>query len=182
LIEIGALHLKTALLYYYRFKRQYVCVDECHSCFGEIADILVDTKKHHYEIEIKISKGDLNAEKKKMKHKYSEDEKWTKRHNNGANKFYLCVPTDLIPYTKKWIQEINPKYGLIEFDINLYQKHIDNKRGYWLDKYICIRKNASMLHKNYNKHLSRNMSKRLSSALINAYTHNMNLIERLKNA
>ena len=165
-------------MYYYRFKRHYSVVDECYTCFREIADILVDTKKHHYEIEIKTSKSDLNAEKKKSKHKYSEDEKWIKKHNNGANKFYLCVPTELIPYAEKWIEEINKKYGLIEFDTNLYQKHIENNRGKWWDEYIHIRKNASMLHKNYNKHLTRNMIKRLPSALCNAYIKLIELIEK----
>lgn len=170
--NIGSLHLKTALLYYYRFKRQYVCVDECYSNFSEIADVLVDTGKHIYEIEIKTSKADLNNEKRKKKHQEYE-EGWKKTQKiKGANKFYLCVPTELIPYAEKWIQKINPKYGLIEFLSDHYEPD-----GQW-DRFLHFRKKASQLHKNYNTNLKRNITKRLSSALCNAYINQIHSMER----
>jgi hypothetical protein len=174
MINISSLHLKTALLYYYRFKRQYICVDECHSSFGEIADVLVDTGKSIYEIEIKLSKADLNKEKKKSKHnpeKYKNS--WS---GKGANLFYLCVPTELISYAEKWIQEINPKYGLIEFNSERYQK--DKKYMYhrW-NEFLHFKKRASQLHGNYNKKLSDNIISRLPSALCNAYINQIQLME-----
>lgn len=173
MFNISSLHLKTALLYYYRFKRQYTCVDEVCSSFNEIADILVDTGKEIYEIEIKISKSDLNAEKKKQKHMKSD--------MGGANKFYLCVPTELIPYAEKWIQEVNPKYGLIGFASESYKKDREQYGDYnkW-DTYRFFVKQASSLHKNYNKKLKDRIISRLGSALCNAYINQIEMMERNK--
>lgn len=161
--NITSLHLKTSLLYYYRFKRQYLVVDEVYSVCREKADILIDTKKAIFEIEIKINKGDLYKEKKKRKHKLDPELKC------GANNFYLCVPTDLISFAKKWIKEVNPKYGLIEFNTQYY---IERKARYnitqW-DKCLRFRKKALKLHNKYNIGLKQNIIKRLPSALVNAY-------------
>ena len=161
MINISSLHLKTSLLYYYRFKRGHLCVDECYSGCREKADILIDTKKSIYEIEIKLNKADLYKEKKKKKYKADSF--------RGANKFYLCVPTELIEFTKKWIAEVNPKYGLIEFNTQYY---IERKARYnithW-DKCLRFRKQALNLHKGYNIRLRQNIIKRLPSALCNAY-------------
>lgn len=179
-MSVGSFTLKTSLLYYYRFKRGYSVVDECYSNFGEIADVLVDTKKHHYEIEIKITKSDIRAEKKKAKHKDYEEGYKLKQKLMGANKFYLCVPSELIPYAEKWIQEVNPKYGLIEFNTERFDSDRNKNRAYYWNEYIHIRKNASMLHNNYNKHLTRNMIKRLSSALCNAYMSQISRIHQIE--
>jgi len=55
---ITSTHLKSALLHYCRFKRQWICADEVTS--GQfIADVLIDTGKFTIEIEIKISKSDF---------------------------------------------------------------------------------------------------------------------------
>ncbi len=172
MINITSLHLKTALMCYYRFKRQCLVADEIYSSFNEIADVLVDTGKEIYEIEIKISKSDLNAEKKKSKHKNSVDEKWLKRRERGANKFYLCVPTELIPYAEEWIQEVNPKYGLIGFNTERYIK-----RNYDWDQYRFFVKKASLLHKNYNKKLRDRIISRLGSISCNAYIKQIELME-----
>lgn len=159
--NISSLHLKTSLLYYFRFKRGYLCCDEVYSGCREKADILIDTKKSIYEIEIKTNKADLYKEKKKKKHKVDSF--------RGANKFYLCVPTNLVPFALKWIQDVNPKYGLIQFDTQYY---IERKARYnithW-DKCLRFRKQALNLHKEYNIILRQNMIKRLPSALCNAY-------------
>lgn len=161
--DITSLHLKTALLYYYRFKKQYMVVDEVYSICHEKADILIDTKKAIYEIEIKLNKADLRAEKKKKKHNFKNLKQL------GANQFYICTPTYLVSYALEWIKEINPKYGLIEFNTQYY---IERKARYniteW-DKCLRFRKKASRLHNKYNVHLRKNIIKRLSSALVNAY-------------
>ncbi len=176
IIKITSLHLKTALMCYYRFKRQYLVADEIYSSFHEIADVLVDTGEEIYEIEIKISKSDLNAEKKKSKHKNSDDTKWIKRRERGANKFYICVPMELIPYAEKWIEEVNPKYGLIGFNTERYMNRNNHYRDW--DQYRFFVKKASLLHKNYNKKLREKIISRLGSISCNAYIKQIELMER----
>ncbi len=173
IINITSLHLKTALLYYYRFKRQYICVDECSSNFGEVADVLVDTGKNIYEIEIKTSKADLSKEKSKRKHNKPKTDWEANQKVKGANQFYICVPTDLIPSAEKWIEEINPKYGLIEFNTERYKKS-----GFYWNELLHFKKRASMLNENYNQNIHKKIIKRLSSALCNAYINNIQLIKR----
>jgi len=162
-MKISSLTLKCALMYYFRFKRQYICVDECFSGFREYADILVDTGKAFREIEIKISKSDLLAEKKKIKHKVFKGKHKFYKPEWGANYFYICVPLELKEYAEKWIEEVNPKYGLIT-----YQDHEEVWRRKWEDKVHTCR-NAKKLHSGYNEKLKTSMLKRLSSALANSY-------------
>lgn len=168
--NISSLHLKTSLLYYFRFKRGYLCSDEVYSGCREKADILIDTKKAIFEIEIKLNKADLYKEKKKKKHKVSSF--------RGANKFYLCVPTHLVSFTLEWIKEVDSRYGLIEFNTSYY---IERKARYnitqW-DKCLRFRKKATRLHNKYNIHLRQNIIKRLSSALCNAYIDLLESIEQ----
>ncbi len=161
-MNVGALHLKTALLYYYRFKRGYLCSDEVYSTYGQIADVLVDTGKTIYEIEIKTNKSDLYKEKKKAKHK-PDNTRYT------VNKFSLCVPTELIPFAKKWIEEVNPKYGLIEFNTQYYTERKARYNITQWDKCLRVIKSATKLHKEYNVRLRNNIIKRIPSALCNAY-------------
>lgn len=159
---MNALLLKTSLLYYYRFKRGYLCSDEVYSTYGQIADILVDTGKSIYEIEIKTNKPDLYKEKKKAKHK-PDNKHYT------VNKFSLCVPTNLIFFAKKWIEEVNPKYGLIEFDTQRYKEY---KLRYTINRYdifLKFIKKASTLNKGYNINHRKKIINRLPSALVNAY-------------
>lgn len=154
-MEVNSHIIKTCLMKYWRFKRRYICVDEIGR---EPADILVDTGKTMIEIEIKISKSDLwNGEARKRKHKLDD----TKR---GCNQFYLCVPTELIDEGKKWIDQTNPKYGLIEFDTKLLEK------GYyhWY-KYLSFIKKPKKLNNKYNMYYKNQIPLRLCSALANAY-------------
>lgn len=162
--SITSLHLKTSLLYYYRFKKGFLCTDECYSVCREKADILVDTGKEIYEIEIKLNKADLCKEKKKKKHRLEPF-----KSNKGANHFYLCVPSNLVDYTKKWIKEVNPKYGLIEFDTQYYTEFKSRYKITEWNIFLRFRKRAISLHSEYNKYLRKNIIKRLSSALCNAY-------------
>ena len=163
---MNANHIKCALLHYYRFKRQYVCVDECISGFGEIADILVDTEKTFLEIEVKLSKSDLNQEKHKKKHSVFKEEHKFYKKESGTNYFYICVPIKLKEHAEKWINKINPKYGLILYCSN---PKTGIYKPLWQDC-ISIIKKASKLHKGYNKNLKKKIAKRLSSSLANAYS------------
>ena len=167
--NISSLHLKTALLYYYRFKRGYLCVDECYSNFHEIADVLVDTGKNIYEIEIKTSKTDLNNEKRKRKHNEPKTGWETTQKTKGANRFYIFVPTELISYAEKWIEKVNPKYGLIEFNTQYYTERKARYGFTHWDKCLRFKIRAKQLHTEYNKGLRNNIIKRLPSALVNAY-------------
>lgn len=169
---IEALHLKTSLLYYYRFKRGYLCVDECYSGGRQKADILIDTKKAIYEVEIKLNKADLRQEKKKRKHYKVDSLKCY-----GANQFYICVPTDLVSYALDWIQEVNPKYGLIEFNTQYYTERKARYNITHWDKCLRFVKRASRLHGRYDSRLRLNIIKRLPSALVNAYINQIASID-----
>lgn len=108
--------IKASLLSYYRFKRGYICVDECQCTSYEISDILVDTGKAILDIEIKISKSDLiRGEARKKKHEYYKKvEKFPyagkRRH---PNKFFICVPENLKEVAIQWVEETNKNYGII---------------------------------------------------------------------
>jgi hypothetical protein len=176
-VKINSEQIKTVLMYYYRFNRQYIACDEVASFGREIADVLIDTGKYFIEIEIKTNKADLCQEKKKIKHSKSLDAKTTLiERSKYSNKYYLCVPEDLKDYALNWIQEINPKYGLIVF----------NERYFFQCKYpmmwggcLWFVKNGSKFHNNYSEYLKRKISKRLSSALTNEYARKI-LKEKIK--
>lgn len=153
-MEINSYNIRTILLNYYRFTRGYPCVGEVYTDSMEIADVLIDTKKFMIEIEIKVDKYDLRIkESKKKKHKKLDKDRI-------VNKFFICVPTNLVEEAKQWIIKTNPKYGLIE--IHTYNGNIN------LDS-INFVKNAKVLQKRYYPQLKDKMLKRLSSALTNEY-------------
>jgi hypothetical protein len=81
-------------------------------------------KKNGYihEIEIKVNKSDLcYLEPKKFKH----DMIWKKGY---PNYFSFAVPTELIEDSKKMIEKLNPKYGLLEINTKLYPSIFIHKR------------------------------------------------------
>ena len=114
-MEIHSGHLKTALLAYYRFRNRNICADEVFN-----ADVLVDNGKQIIEVECKISKSDLKADIKKEKHKLWKQEPLTRHYI--PNKFYICVPTELVDEALKWTEENNSNYGVIEFSRNKFRK------------------------------------------------------------
>jgi hypothetical protein len=111
---------------YWRFTRQCLCADEVR--YGMyLADIIVLTKTNYiHEIEVKCTKQDLcSLELRKQKHL-----DMTKK--NYPHYFSFAVPTELVEEAQKIIEQINPKYGLIEV---------------W-NSSICIRKSPQRLHDN----------------------------------
>lgn len=106
--KITSLHIKHALMSYFRFKRQWLCASECLN-----NDVMVITNKDVIEVEVKISKQDLwQGEAIKPKHKwYQNMPDWFKLFH--ANRFYICVPFNLEKEAKKWVEETNKKYGII---------------------------------------------------------------------
>lgn len=141
-MKITSLDIKIALMDYFRFKRQFVCAEEVF-CQG-MADILVDTGSSIIEVEVKISKSDLiNGEAKKSKHK--------RISKYSPNLFYVCVPTDLIPTAKEWVDVVNKKYGIIE---------------YYNGGRVRTIKRAGKLHKEYSTVYQKNIIMRCSSMAV----------------
>ena len=145
-------------MYYYRFKRQFICCSEVKTDFYELSDVLVSTKKHIIEIEIKTSKQDLiKGEARKQKHTRPNEKRI-------VNKFYVCVPTELVEDAKLWIAMTNPSYGLIEFRTETAKKDFVR-----YEDCISFIFDAKILQPNYYPTLKEKMVKRLSSALTTEY-------------
>ncbi len=141
--KINSYEIKTALMRYFRWQRQFICAEEVSLGWGW-ADILADTGEQIYEVEVKISKSDLQNESKKRKH--------NKLVSHRANKFYLCVPKYLIKDTFKWVNKTNEKYGIIEYR-DLYN--------------VYVIKKAKLLHDKYNPEIKDRINRRLSTVVIN---------------
>lgn len=159
-------HLKAALMAHYRFKKNYIVADEVGMQIGN-ADILVDTGKLLIEIETKISRSDLfQGEKRKgQKHHYMKivtEELLMKR--NLPNQFYIAVPTELVNDAIEWINQINPKYGVLECrTIVLLADRISQKD---FEDCVKIIKKATNLHDKPIIAKSKQLiGKRLSSAM-----------------
>lgn len=145
-------------MYYYRFKRQFIACSEVKTDCNELSDVLVSSKKHIFEIEIKTSKQDLiKGEARKQKHIRPNEKRL-------VNKFFICVPTELVEDAKLWIAMTNPNYGLIEF-VTQNAKAI----CYSYETLLRIHFDAQVLQPIYYESLKTKMIKRLSSALTNEY-------------
>lgn len=131
--------IKAALLHYFRYKRNQICATEYSYRSMDFATI---TKKGLLkEVEVKISLSDLRADKKKRKHHfYKEITSYYKKGLIYPNYFYFCVPTNLIEKAKEVIEEMNNKYGLIEY-IEAYHTNAN-----FLADRISIIKQAKELH------------------------------------
>jgi len=147
-----SLEIKYALLSYFRFKRQWLCATEV--C---LSDVLVIAGNQIIEVEVKVNKYDLwKGEAKKLKHKPPVGlPPWWLNHN--PNKFYICVPEELLEEAKKWVSETNNKYGIILY----VHRHK-----------VQIIKKAQKLHNNYSLHLEESLMKRVCS-------ENIGLIEKI---
>ena len=156
--KITAHDLKLALLEYFRFTRQWVCVDECMQ-----ADVVADAGNHIIEVEVKVSKADLlNGEKKKQ---------W--KHNNlmhgryprfRPNKYYFCVPRSLKAEAIKYALSLNEKYGVIAFDDEAFDREAPGRDVY--GRHIFTVKSALLLHGSYSTEHAKQIAKRASSKLI----------------
>jgi hypothetical protein len=153
--------IKTALMSYYRFKRQMICVDEAY-CNSGLSDVLVESKNGFYDIEVKINKYDL-----------WKGEATKKKHLNNiktylqTNYFCICVPTELLEEAKKWVEQTNPKYGILEFDSAYYERYKTRRSNRFLELCINTIKTPQKLTEEKSKRLHEILIKRLSSAYIN---------------
>lgn len=159
-MEINSYHLKCALLAFYRYKRGAFCADEV-VCSGGLSDILVDNGTTEViDIEIKTSRADLMRDVRKEKHEaYKAGD-----HKYFAlpNKFYLCVPTDLVKDAIEFVEKTNPNYGVIEFSKSKYESYCPPERCLYF-----VRK-AKKLTKEYKTRYV-TIAKRLSSIVVNYY-------------
>jgi len=172
--------IKTAVLSYYRFKRQYLCADEVHVFeTDEICDVLADSNKAFFEVEIKLTKTDLwQGEAKKKKHEVYKKLDLSKYKlpppsidmaniteivvdlyapKNLPNYFLLCVPPALKEEAEKWIAQTNTKYGLLIFNDYPFK---------YLAESIWTVKSPKKLHEDYSPSLKKALAKRLCSAYI----------------
>jgi len=173
---ITAFDLKLALLQYFRFKRQWVCVDEFHG-----ADIVADTGTEIIEVEVKITKNDLiNGEKKKAR-KHQAYKAGGQFYCFQPNKFLFCVPEKLVNTALEWANEINKKYGIIGFDVETFENRIDKEFTPWHCAYIRIAKSAQVIHEKYNSKLRWAIAKRASSKIASlTELHFKRTLERIR--
>jgi len=164
-MKITADIIKTAVLSYYRYQRQMICTDECWcGISGETCDVLVDSGKYFYDIEIKINKYDLwKGEAKKRKH-YIYNRAIISDHLHHPNYFLICVPSSLINEAQKWVQETNTNYGIIEFSEDLWNRMGKAKCFWRFEDLIRIKRNPKKLRENRGTRLSEALVKRLCSA------------------
>lgn len=136
--------IKTKLLAYWRFKRQYEYVSTEAGVYN--SDVLVSNSKEIIECEVKIDKYDLRNDFKKNKHYvYSKTSSKYK-----PNKFFFAVPTELVLEASCLVE--NYPYGIIEVS-----EENDCK----------IIKKASLIHVGFSQLLFKNIVYRMSSELVN---------------
>lgn len=159
--KITSTHIKTALLSYWRFKRQFSCGDEVSVCYTSM-DIMVDTGGFLFEIEVKISKSDLvQGEKRKDKHErygHIDDGKMTRQAKYIPNQYFICVPSELVEVAKEWCDKTNSKYGVLEYKHKFLGYHK------WEDQ-IKVARRAKFLHENpITTHQKEQLIRRMSSS------------------
>jgi hypothetical protein len=161
MVKATSAHLKTALLSYWRFKRQFNVADEVTVCYTSM-DIAVDTGGFLFEIEVKTSKSDLiQGEKRKDKHKrylnVDKEEHHAYQSKYIPNQYFLCVPTELVEVAKTWCEKTNPNYGVLEYR--------DKGNIYKWEDHIRVARRAKFLHEiPITTHKRHEMMQRMSSA------------------
>ena len=153
--------LKVAVLSYYRFGKQSICIDEFNG-----ADVIVDTGTEIIEIEIKVSKSDLiDGEKNKaLKHKLYASGRGV--YHCHPNKYLFCVPIKLVQDAVDWVAELNPKYGVLSFDTHGFLNRLNRDVSLRAGDLIYTHKRPSRLHENYPEKLRWLIAKRASSKVI----------------
>lgn len=162
---INAQNIKFALLCYFRFKRQWICVDECMH-----ADVIADTGKQIIEVEVKTSRHDLlkGELKKRWKHSRFKDLVYQKYM---PNKFYFCVPTALKDIAVEFAKTLNNKYGVMVFNDHEFEQAVERvgsrkARSHVFGETLLTVKPAQLLHDSYTPAYQRQIAKRASCKLI----------------
>ena len=146
-MKVTSSEIKYALMWYLRFKRQWLCASECMD-----NDVMAITDKDIIEVEIKVSKYDLwKGEARKSKHKRMLEPSVGFRMYM-PNRFYICIPIVLEEEAKLWVEQINKKYGIIRYSPELAS-------GYA----ISIAKTAFTIKEEVNKNLEKTIMMRVCS-------------------
>ena len=148
--------IKTALLHYYGFGKGMYCCTELSYSLGD-ADIFAIPKFNNdkpksnelIEVEVKISKSDLMNEFKEDKH--TKNNKYLTFESKNIsfampNKFYICVPEDLVDYCKQQLDIHNRDYvGILMYK----PRWANDNRGKWLklDESISVVRKAKKIYK-----------------------------------
>lgn len=142
-MKITAFELKLAFMEYYRFRRQAVVADEFN-----LADVIADTGKEVIEVEVKVSKYDLLRLELKKQGKHNAYRHGSQWNCVWPNRFLFGVTEDLVEDAKELIQELNPKYGIIAFNSESFQRAIDEGYYPYCLRHVRIAKSAKKLHDN----------------------------------
>lgn len=166
-MEVTAEHLKAAVISYFRFERFWISATEVnYSEMSGIADILCDTGSEIIEVETKVVKSDLlDLELQKKKHDYFKSLEGDLVSKHVPNKYYICVPKNLARLAERFIQDVNPSYGLMIFDTREQEIH---------SRIIAVKKHPTPLHSGYDDSVRNLLIMRLCSEVANFYLHKAN--------
>lgn len=161
---VTAFDLKVALLGYFRFKRQCVCVDEFHG-----ADIIADTGREIIEVEVKVTRCDLIKGEMRKARKHQAYKTGRRFALLRPNKFLFCVPERLVDVALAWSAELDPRYGVIGFDEQKLKGNIQEYRAaHWQGNnyFLRVAKSATRLHDDYSCKLWWAIAKRTSAMIV----------------
>lgn len=128
-------YIKACLSSYFRFRRRTSCIATEVGRFN--ADFIAVGKSGFLEIEIKVSKSDLNNDFKKKKHQIyqsGKDNYWT------PQQFYFAVPEELVDYALSKCAD--KPYGVMQI-----LKSDNNNIRSWMDR-VKVVKRAKRIHNN----------------------------------
>lgn len=160
--KINSNQIKSALLSYYRYKRQSIVGTEVNLGSNGSADILAENKGYITEVEVKTSISDLKKDfTKRWKHKNYKDTQptYTKYY---PHYFYFCLPDKLIDQALEYLEDKNKKYGIMSYDANSYSFTRP-------EEYIRVVRSAKKLHDNSNEILKEHIVRRVVSELCTIY-------------
>lgn len=133
--SVDSKYIKACLSSYFRFKRQTSCIATEVGDFN--ADFIAVGRGGFLEIEIKVSKADLNNDFKKRKHQIYESKK---NHAWCPQQFYFAVPEYLVDYALS--KCVDKPYGVLA----IRECNKKSNRS-WMGR-VRVVKRAKKLHNN----------------------------------
>ncbi len=112
-MKITANHIKTGVLHYLRFEKQFVSATEVQ-LRQWLADVMGYRGSEIIEVEVKVDKYDLLSE---LNHKIEKhrriNESISCSGSYPISKFYFAVPEELVETAREVVAELNPRYGIL---------------------------------------------------------------------
>ena len=169
--ELTAETIKSLLLFYYRFEKKAVGIDECtywNKTF--IADLLITNFQYITEVEVKLTKSDLLRD---FIDKANKHDAFKKQVSHLPNYFYFCVPNYLVDETLKQIELHNNSYGLIEYwNADLPEDVNPMNIGY----FFKVIKEPILITEEYSRSLEMTIIRKISSEMCN---HKIKLLKKI---